>query len=1026
MTRAMVLATERGAMGGVVATQRRRARGVRALALAVACSVAALMAVVATPALAAVPPPTNVHANAEGTTQVALAWTASTAGTSGAGAITSYKVLRNGSQIGTTDPYTTNYLDTGRAANTPYTYTVIAVSGSNSSAPSNGASPTTAASVQTLTQCSTTPYGSGHYALGANLIAPTGQPCLQFSSATNVSLDCQGHSISIQQGLGDNYAAAVSLPGDNGFLVVNCSFYDESPPVTGSPNSDNIVSVTNSSNGVFENDTIAMGQGVEWAYSYKTTAVAFNSDVFTNAPVDQQDGSGDYFGNNAATIPSQIGADDLALSSPDIGGAAHPVVPSNNVIDANRLDGSTDLGGYPTSKGADDVIGVDQESGDVFANNRINNGYDCGIELGDLFQGGTITNNVFSNDWAAGICSYWFTSWVNNMVSANTVIQGGTLATINGATSLAAGQSTNYMTGNVFSGNVLEQATFHIYWHGAVNMTGWAGNSLATVTPTNTFTTNNFGNGLLAPVIDAGIVGTQSGNLCQAPSPPNITCGTPVNGAAPAPSIDGVYPPQGPSGGATAVTIEGSGFTAATQVLFGSSPGTITKIKSDSEIVAVSPAGTAGTVDVKVVTPPPAGTSAVTAGDHFTYGNFPVVTAVSPAQALAGSVVTITGSNFTGATAVDFGSLAARSFTVSPNGSSITATSPAAVSGTVNVTVTTPTGTSAVTGGIAPTGPNDQFTVGSGVPSVASLAPSAGGEAGGTTVTITGSNFVAGATTVSFGGAAATSVSVVNGGQLSAVSPAGNQGVVDVTVTTAQGTSATNASDQFTYIPPQGVRTESYFSFASGSNFTDLRLPIDFNVLAVQTSWSATVSFVNASGGDIGGLVTLTGNSLNADGSLNATLSFTVAASGTTSFAVNRTISCTSGATSSTCTTGVTIYPDTVDQLRVDLISTDGAGDYTWNAAFTGTSGQQNAGVITVPGAVNVDPAANIMTQTRYLGTATSCAATPQSDLSWFSPFDGSSKSSYTGSIAATNTCNTVFNPINSGATTGIEVIAPY
>ena len=105
-------------------------------------------------------------------------------------------------------------------------------------------------------------------------------------------------------------------------------------------------------------------------------------------------------------------------------------------------------------------------------------------------------------------------------------------------------------------------------------------------------------------------------------------------------------------------------------------------------------------MDVKVVAP--AGTSAVTAGDRFTYGNFPVVTGVSPAQALAGNVVTITGSNFTGATADDFGWLAATGFTVSSNGSSIAATRPAALSGTVNVTVTTPTGTSAVTGGIAP------------------------------------------------------------------------------------------------------------------------------------------------------------------------------------------------------------------------------------------------------------------------------------------------------------------------------------
>ena len=67
-----------------------------------------------------------------------------------------------------------------------------------------------------------------------------------------------------------------------------------------------------------------------------------------------------------------------------------------------------------------------------------------------------------------------------------------------------------------------------------------------------------------------------------------------------------------------------------------------------------------------------------------------------------------------------------------------------------------------------------------------SITPSTGGDAGGTTVTITGSNFVAGATTVSFGGAAATSVNVVNPGQLTAVSPAVNPGVVDVTVTTTR------------------------------------------------------------------------------------------------------------------------------------------------------------------------------------------------------------------------------------------------
>jgi IPT/TIG domain-containing protein len=81
------------------------------------------------------------------------------------------------------------------------------------------------------------------------------------------------------------------------------------------------------------------------------------------------------------------------------------------------------------------------------------------------------------------------------------------------------------------------------------------------------------------------------------------------------------------------------------------------------------------------------------------------VTGVSPASGplTGGTSVTISGSGFTGATAVDFGSTAAPAFTVNPDGS-ITATSPAATSvGPVDVTVTTPSGTSA-------TSSADQFT----------------------------------------------------------------------------------------------------------------------------------------------------------------------------------------------------------------------------------------------------------------------------------------------------------------------------
>ena len=85
------------------------------------------------------------------------------------------------------------------------------------------------------------------------------------------------------------------------------------------------------------------------------------------------------------------------------------------------------------------------------------------------------------------------------------------------------------------------------------------------------------------------------------------------------------------------------------------------------------------------------------------------------------------------------------------------------------------------------------------VPSVTGLSPSSGSTAGGTAVTVSGSNF-ASSSTVNFGASAATGVTVVSPNQIDAVSPPGSAGTVDVTVTTPAGTSATSSADQFAYV----------------------------------------------------------------------------------------------------------------------------------------------------------------------------------------------------------------------------------
>ena len=123
---------------------------------------------------------------------------------------------------------------------------------------------------------------------------------------------------------------------------------------------------------------------------------------------------------------------------------------------------------------------------------------------------------------------------------------------------------------------------------------------------------------------------------------------------------------------------------------------------NDTTITADSPAGT-GVVNVTVTTP--AGTSASSSADEFTYTVVaaPTVTGISPnsGPAAGGTLVTITGTGFTGATAVDFGTTPATDVTV-VNATTITANSPAGT-GLANVTVITPGGTSATT-------PADQFT----------------------------------------------------------------------------------------------------------------------------------------------------------------------------------------------------------------------------------------------------------------------------------------------------------------------------
>ncbi|MCI0343271.1 MAG: IPT/TIG domain-containing protein [Planctomycetales bacterium] len=343
---------------------------------------------------------------------------------------------------------------------------------------------------------------------------------------------------------------------------------------------------------------------------------------------------------------------------------------------------------------------------------------------------------------------------------------GGTAITITG---------TNFVTG----------ATVAVGGTAATSVTVVSGTTITAVTPA----------GAAGP---ANVVVTNPDTL----SATATSAYTYTSGPPPAPTVTAVNPTSGPTAGGTAITITGTGFQTGATVTVGGAAATSVTVLSAATITAVTPAGTAGPASV-TVTNPDTQTGTLTGG--FTYTGGPTLSSVSPSSGdvSGGTPVTLTGTGFqTGATVTLGGTLATGVVIVSPT--TINCQTPSGSAGPVTVTMTNPDSTSAsLSSGFT-------YTTGGTTPTVTSLSPTSGPAAGGTLVTITGSNFQTGAV-VTIGGVAATSVTFVNSTSITAVVPAAVPGaspIVTVTVTNPGGASGSLASG-FTYVPTPVAATST-------------------------------------------------------------------------------------------------------------------------------------------------------------------------------------------------------------------------
>src|SRR4051794_17442112 len=99
-----------------------------------------------------------------------------------------------------------------------------------------------------------------------------------------------------------------------------------------------------------------------------------------------------------------------------------------------------------------------------------------------------------------------------------------------------------------------------------------------------------------------------------------------------------------------------------------------------------------------------------------------------------------------------------------------------------------------MTGGVALPVVADAATL----PSVTAVSPTSGSSTGGTSVTVSGTNFT-GARTVRFGTTAGAGVTVLSATRLTVTAPSHAVGTVDVRVVTAAGTSPIVARDHFSF-----------------------------------------------------------------------------------------------------------------------------------------------------------------------------------------------------------------------------------
>ena len=334
----------------------------------------------------------------------------------------------------------------------------------------------------------------------------------------------------------------------------------------------------------------------------------------------------------------------------------------------------------------------------------------------------------------------------------------------------------------------------------------------------------------------------------------------------PVPTITSLTPSTAVAGSAGfTLTVNGTGFISGTGVSFNGTA-LVTTFVSATQLTAAVPAvavAMAGAYPVTATSPAPGGGTSAAATFTVTTPA-PTITSFTPTSGLANGTVTVTvtGTDFTGATAVTLNGVVIAGYTV-VNGTTLTFVVPSgATSGVIAVTTGTGTGTSP--GSFTVIVPNP-------VPTITSLTPStAVAGSAGFTLTVNGTGFISG-TGVSFNGTALVTT-FVSATQLTAAVPAvavAMAGAYPVTATSPAPGGGTSAAATFTVTTPAptivsftpttgGPGTSVTLTGTNLTGATSVRIGT-FAVTNFTVVNAMTITFVVPNGtGSVSGLISVT------------------------------------------------------------------------------------------------------------------------------------------------------------------------